>query len=110
MILSKSKAIAALFAAACFAMLVGLHLARPIQSGPDLVLTGFSADDICGYGDTETHCPNCVLAASVALPLVQRLPHALQVAGLRITLWFEDVPRSSLVPTPYSARSPPIYV
>lgn len=59
-----------LFAAMCFALLVGLHLARPVATAPtELTQLGFTAADICGYGESETsRCPACVIATTALLP------------------------------------------
>ncbi|SLN63672.1 hypothetical protein PSA7680_03369 [Pseudoruegeria aquimaris] len=61
---------AMLVAAVCFALLAGLHAARPISGGPDFALAGFSPADICGYSEDASSgsCPNCVLAKAAVEP------------------------------------------
>ncbi|WP_170327106.1 hypothetical protein [Ruegeria arenilitoris] len=106
----KCKTGLALFAALCFAVLAGLHLARPIPTGPDPVLLGFSASDICGYGEAETQCPTCVLVISALPSLYPSLASAFQAEGERIAVRFDEALVSRMVLTPYSARSPPFVV
>lgn len=60
----------ALAAALCFALLAGLHAARPVAADPGFAVFGFDASDICGIGGGENSqsCPNCTLAAGAVLP------------------------------------------
>jgi len=108
--INQSKSSVALFAALCFAVLASLHLARPISLEPDPVLLGFSVEDICGYSDTESHCPNCVLAVSAALSQPPQLSAPFQAEGVRNAVRFEDAPVLRVALTPYLARSPPFFL
>ncbi|MEW2914285.1 hypothetical protein [Leisingera sp. JC11] len=60
----------ALAAALCFALLAGIHAARPVAADPGFAAFGFAASDICGFGGGEDSqgCPNCTLAAGAVLP------------------------------------------
>lgn len=66
---NRHKTGLALAAALCFALLAGLHAARPVAADPGFAAFGYAASDICGFGDgDETRsCPNCTLSAGAML-------------------------------------------
>ncbi len=66
----RHKSTVTLVAALCFAVLSGLHVARPMVPVGDLALLGFSVEDICGYGTegASRDCPNCALAEGGCVP------------------------------------------
>ncbi|WP_339691273.1 hypothetical protein [Celeribacter baekdonensis] len=78
------RSLITMIAALAFAVLSGLHGARPVSLAPapaaDAALfaeLGFSASDICGYGGTgsgsESRCPNCVISTAAVVPYAQGL-------------------------------------
>lgn len=99
----------ALVAALCFAVLSGLHAARPILPTSDLAVLGFSSEDICGYGaDGESRdCPNCALVDGVcqskAVALLLHGPHFAP-----FTVRAHEIVQGTGQTTPsYYARAPP---
>jgi len=101
----------ALIAALCFAVLSGLHAARPISDNVALSEYGYAADDICGFGEDveQRDCPNCTLATGVVAS-----------GGVELLAWqaasFERVlpirAKASIfrgIIDPYQARGPPLF-
>ncbi|WP_157789803.1 hypothetical protein [Celeribacter baekdonensis] len=78
------RSLITLIAALAFAVLSGLHGARPVGLAPapatnaaQFAELGFSASDICGYGGSgsgsDSRCPNCVISTSAVVPDTQGL-------------------------------------
>lgn len=101
----------ALIAALCFAVLSGLHAARPVTDNVALSVYGYAAGDICGFGEDaeQRDCPNCTLAAGVVVS-----------GGVDLLAWqavqFERVlpirAKASIsggTIDPYQARGPPLF-
>lgn len=106
----STKGWLALIAALCFAVLAGLHAARPLQDSPDPALLGFAYGDICGAGtEASPECPSCVLADSA--PVLQD-----NSTGIRAASWCAagyTLPDTVLPRRPphrgYLARGPPLF-
>lgn len=78
------RSLITLVAALAFAVLSGLHGARPVGLAPTpdpntalFAELGFSANDICGSGGSgsgsDSRCPNCVISTSALVPYTQGL-------------------------------------
>ncbi|MBY6068777.1 hypothetical protein KUW17_18690 [Leisingera aquaemixtae] len=101
----------ALAAALCFALLAGLHAARPVAADQGFAAFGYAASDICGFGEggAETRsCPNCTLAAGAVLPQ-SKAPEPLclfrRTAAAGRGGW---IAAPGVVST-YQARAPPVF-
>jgi hypothetical protein len=100
----------ALAAALCFALLAGVHAARPVAADPGFAAFGFAASDICGFGDSEQSrsCPNCTLAGGIVLPQakIPERPCLFRRTATTGHSGWTAVPGA--VPT-YQARAPPAF-
>ncbi len=101
----------ALIAALCFAVLSGLHAARPVSAEVVFSVYGYAAGDICGLGEEAASgdCPNCTLSAgAVALASVE-LQHWQVVATELVLPFWGDVQNCGRAIDPYQARGPPLF-
>ncbi|MEP2531358.1 hypothetical protein [Shimia sp.] len=110
------KAFPALIAALCFAILSGLHIARPLTPitvvPSELASFGFTVDDICGYGENggnSSSCPNCTLVENlVLLASSDLLDWTPAVSGLESCPYCTALHHASR-PLAYKARAPPVF-
>mgnify|MGYP000243962020 FL=1 len=101
----------ALIAALCFAVLAGLHAARPVSNDVALSVYGYAAGDICGFGEeaNQPDCPNCTLATGlvvlghVEFPVWQTAPVG------RLLPINTDIAVCGGAIDPYQARAPPLF-
>lgn len=101
----------ALGAALCFAVLSGLHAARPVSAEVVFSAYGYAAGDICGLGDeaAKGDCPNCTLSAgAVALASVELQHWQIVATGLRLPR-LRDVQNGGRAIDLYQARGPPLF-
>lgn len=99
----------ALGAALCFAVLSGLHAARPVSVDVVFSAYGYAAGDICGLGDEAARgdCPNCTLSAGAVALASAELGHwQVEATALKKPLW-GDVQNRGRTIDRYQARGPP---
>ncbi|WIY26384.1 hypothetical protein [Parasedimentitalea psychrophila] len=101
----------ALIAALCFAVLSGLHAARPVSAEVVFSAYGYAAGDICGFGQEagQPDCPNCTLATGlVVLGHVDFLVWQAVSTG-RLLLLRSDIANCGGAIDPHQARGPPLF-